>query len=931
MSKQAGVTAPAQAPSAHALAIEEVFRQLQSGPQGLSAQEAEQRLAEYGPNQIQEERGANPLALILSQLLNPLVAVLIVAAIISLVVGETIDAIVIAVVIVVNTAIGFYQEYQAEKAIAALKTRAAPEAKVLRDCGQGQCVESRIDATQLVPGDVVVLSAGDRVPADARLLEAANMQVDESMLTGESAPVGKTTEPLAEELPVAERTNLVFGGTAIVQGRGHAVVFATGSRTEIGKIATLIQEAEQVTSPLQAQTARLSTYLGALALFASVLVFVVGLVRGMELREMFLFALATAVSAIPEGLPAVMTVTLAVGVTRMARRNAIIRRLPAVDTLGATTTICTDKTGTLTTNEMTVQRMFFPAGEPGTGRTLDISGTGFAPEGAFTQDRQPVDVQQDEDLRLALRIGALANDARLVRREAEGREHWEIVGDPTEGALVVAAAKAELNKEDQEKEWPRVDEIPFNSQEKYMATFHRVGENRALVLVKGAPEVVLDLSSQTLAQQQSRQLNADDRELVSKANTDMAGQALRVLGLAYQEIDLADVAKVKEELQSKKEPLVFAGLAGMMDPPRPEVPEAVERCQRAGIRVMMATGDHQVTGEAIARQVGILRSQEQALTGTEMERMSDEDLDAVILNTAVFARVSPEHKYRIVESLRRKDQVVAMTGDGVNDAPALKMAEIGVAMGITGADVTRETADMVLTDDNFASIVNAVEEGRVVFENVRKVVKYLLATNVAEVVTIISALLLLPLQELIITPVQLLWVNLVTDGLLVITLALEPKEGDVMEKPPRRPNTPIINREILWSILYVSLFMAIGTLGIYTWIRQGGDATRAQTAAFSTMAFFQIFNALNVRSPTRSIFQVGPFSNRYLLAAVITSIGLQVLAVQAPLLQTALGTAPLGLREWGFILLVTGSILVFDEVRKVLARRAERRKVGSDA
>jgi len=908
----------------HTLSLEEVFAALDSSPRGLKTAKIERRLAQFGPNEIESAHKVSKLAILWAQIKNPLVFVLLAAAAISILAGKTADAIVIGVVIVVNSLIGFLQEYRAEEALESLKAQAAPEAEVVRDCPDvGDCVEMRIPTREIVPGDIILLDAGSKVPADARLIEAANLEVEEAMLTGESLSSRKTLAPLTgDNLPIADRTNLVYGGTIVTNGRGRAVVYATGARTEMGKIATLIQETEKAESPLQKQTLDLGKKLGLLAIGVAVLTIILGLIRALPFQEIFLFALASAVSSIPEGLPAVMSITLAVGVNRMAKRNAIIRRLPAVDTLGAATVICTDKTGTLTTNQMTVQQVMADA------KTIHVTGVGFTPQGRFLRDGKPYDPTATPDLRLALHIGALCNDARLVRHQHEEGYTWEVRGDPTEGALVVAAAKAGYHKEMLYAQLPRIDELPFSSKTKFMATFHQGAEGQVWVFVKGAPETVLEHCPQIRENAIARALEAADRELVLAENHRMASEALRVLGLAYQIIAPEEVEAFKEALEyGHAADLVFVGLAGMMDPPRPEVSEAVARCKRAGIRVIMATGDHKVTGEAIARQVGILEGDEAdgrhpwVLTGSELGQMSDDALDAVIEETAVFARVAPEHKHRIVESLQRLGHVVAMTGDGVNDAPALQAAQIGVAMGITGTDVTKETAEMVLTDDNFTSIVNAVEEGRVVFQNVRKVVKFLLATNIGEDLTLLSSLVLFASKGLIITPVQILWVNLVTDGILDITLAMEPKEGDVMDQPPRRPEARIINREILQNIVFVALFMAVGTLWMFGLANRNGELMRAQTFAFTTLAMFQVFNSLNCRSRDKSVFQLGFFRNRYLIGAIVISILLQLAVQNVPFMQAVLGTTPLSWQDWGLITLVSSSIFVADELRKFFQQR----------
>ncbi|MFU8773155.1 MAG: cation-translocating P-type ATPase, partial [Anaerolineales bacterium] len=617
----------------------------------------------------------------------------------------------------------------------------------------------------------------------------------------------------------------------------------------------------------------------------------------------------------PEGLPAVMTITLAVGVNRMARRNAIIRRLPAVDTLGATTIISTDKTGTLTTNQMTV-REISTAGD-----VIEVTGTGFDPEGDFLLDEEEIEIEDHKPLKEVMKIAALCNDSSLVQENDRDGDKWDIVGDPTEGALIVASRKAGYIKKDLESEYPRIDEIPFSSEKKFMATFHDTPEGEVMVCVKGAPETVIERCSQIIRKDESGELQSAEKETILDINEKMAKNALRVLAVAFQYIGKEEVDDVLERLVDGRGELVFGGLIGMIDPPRPEVAEAIDRCKRAGIQVMMVTGDHKITGEAIARQVKICEEGHKVFTGQQLDRMSDDELDDVILETAVFARVSPDHKQRIVASLQRHGRVVAMTGDGVNDAPALKSAQIGVAMGITGTDVTKETAEMVLTDDNFASIVNAVEEGRVVFQNVRKVVQFLIATNVGEVLTLLGAIWLLPIGHLLFTPVQILWVNLVTDGLLDITIALEPKEGDVMDDKPRKPETSIIDRGMFFQVIYVAIFMAIGTLWVYLSVSNGGDSERAQTMAFITIAMFQVFNSLNVRSRTRSIFQLGVFSNKYLLGAIVISVSLLVLVTLVPFMQIALDTVPLALRDWGFIILVASSVFIAGELMKLVWRK----------
>jgi P-type Ca2+ transporter type 2C len=898
--------------------FEEAIEALESSHDGLTNEEAVQRLEKYGRNELEQERDTSWTEILVHQFINPLVVVLVVAGVIALLAGKMIDTIVIGVVIIVNAAIGFFQEFRAEAAISALQKRAAPLADVLRCKDSGDCEQTNIPTQEVVPGDVILLEAGDKVPADARVFEAKNLEVDESMLTGESVPVKKKIEKLDEDLSIGDRTNLVFGGTIVTEGRGKAVVYATGQKSQMGEIAKLIQETEKAESPLQIQTNQLGKKLGFLAFVAGSLIFIMGFIRGFDLESLLLFSIATVVSSIPEGLPAVMTITLAVGVNRMARRNAIIRRLPAVDTLGATTVISTDKTGTLTTNQMTVQEIFM------LDRVIKVTGTGFTPEGEFLLDEDEIEVKEGQPESKVLKIGVLCNDSALVQEDDRDIDQWSIVGDPTEGALLVAARKAGFIKKELDEEYSRIDEIPFSSEKKFMATFHDTPEGEVMVCVKGAPETVLEHCSQIIGGDGNEELRGSDKEKILDTNEEMAKNALRVLGVAYHYIDKGDVEKTKEQLENRKGELVFGGLLGMMDPPRPEVLEAIERCKRAGIKVMMVTGDHKITGEAVAREVKICDKNQKVFTGQELEEMSDDELDEVILDTAVFARVSPAHKQRIVASLQRHGHVVAMTGDGVNDAPALKAAQIGVAMGIAGTDVTKETAEMVLTDDNFASIVNAVEEGRVVFQNVRKVVQFLITTNIGEVLTLLGAIWLLPAGQLIFTPIQILWVNLVTDGLLDITIALEPKEGDVMDQKPRKPETRIIDRGLFFQVIYVAIFMAIGTLWIYLSELNAGEAQRAQTMAFITIAMFQVFNSFNVRSRTRSLFQLGVFSNKYLIGAIVISVSLLVLVTLVPFLQIAMDTIPLALRDWGLIVLVASSVFIAGELMKLVWRKTRK-------
>ncbi|TFG09491.1 MAG: HAD family hydrolase, partial [Promethearchaeota archaeon] len=768
--------------------------------------------------------------------------------------------------------------------------------------------------------DVVLLEGGDKIPADARIFEAINLEIDESMLTGESVSVKKTIKTLDEDVIVADRRNIAYAGTVVTYGRGKAVVVETGMNTEIGQIAELIKTTEKEKTPLQIKLSGLVKIFAFVALISSAMTFFIGFCAGIELFEMFFFAVASAISAIPEGLPVVMTITLAVGVNRMAKRKAIIRKLQAVDTLGAATVICTDKTGTLTTNQMTVRKIFVD------NQFVDITGAGFTPEGQFQINDEEIDVEQIKTLQPLLYNASLCNNARLRSHKLEsGERRWEIYGDPTEGALLVLSAKNGIHKEEIEENYNRIDEIPFNSTQKYMVTFHKNSSKEIHVYLKGAPEVVLNLCSKISINGDIRNLMQTETDNIHAITVDMAKNALRTLAFATQSISEDQIESFKEALEKGEKRLIFQGLVGMIDPPRPEVSESIKLCKRAGIKVIMATGDHKITAEAIGTEIGIHQEGSFIITGEELKVMSEEELDEKIDNTSIFARVSPEDKFKIVSSLKRKNHIVCMTGDGVNDAPALKAADIGVAMGITGTEVAKEASEMVLMDDDFSSIVSAIEEGRVIFQNVRKVVKYLVCTNVGEDAVILVGLLLLLFLYgetfLIFTPVQILWVNLVTDGVLDVTLAMEGKERDVMAQKPRHPDEPIFNREIMGNIVFIGTLMMIGTLFMFLYgINTYDLGPKAQTLAFTTMAMFQVFNSLNCRSRTKSVFELGPFTNKYLIGAIIISVTLQICAIYLFFFNILLGTTPLSLLDWLLIILISSSVFLGDEVRKFVRK-----------
>jgi len=874
------------------LSSEDVLSGLNSRRSGLTSVEARARFLHYGPNALEKKKKASPVVLFLRQFLSPLIYVLLIAAIISLIVEHFIDAGVIMGVLLLNAVIGFIQETRAERAMAALIQMAAPKATVRR--------ESKvvlIPAKEIVPGDIVLLETGDRVPADAKLIDVSNLKVNEAMLTGESMPVDKHSKALREELPLAERKNMVHMGTIVTYGRATAVAVRTGMSTDIGQIATSLQEIKPEETPLQKNISRLSRYLVFIFLLICGLLVVVGLLKGLELFEVFLLAVAAAVSAIPEGLPAVVTVVLAMGMRTMARRNAIIRKLVAVETLGAATVICSDKTGTLTLNEMTVQHLYI------NDQWIEVSGEGYAQQGEFRCDGKLINPENAPGLRLLLKIGALCNDALLTGED-------DIFGDPTEGALLVAAAKAGMNKERLEKTFPRLDEIPFQSEKQYMATLHPRDGGR-VVYIKGAVERLLSLSKYLVKGEQVVPLGEADTGAIMQANITLAEKAMRVIATAYIELpseieDLAD-----KHIRGN---LVFVGLAGMADPPREETREAVRLCKQAGIRVVMITGDHKVTAESIARQLKLPPGE--TITGTELQKMSDGELTERIEHTSVFARIEPLHKLRIVNALKNCGHVVAMTGDGVNDAPALKAADIGIAMGITGTDVAKESSDMVLVDDNFTSVVSAVEEGRVIFNRLRKVIFFLLNTNLGELMALILTLFVVGKAPLL--AVQIIWVNLVTDTAVAIPLGLEPKIGNELKQPPRHPKVGIVFPGLLLRIGFLATLMGVGTFLIFNWAQSRMSLEEARTVAFCTMVAFQWFMAFSARSDEYTVFKLGVFRNRLLVLSILVAIGLQMAVIYVPFLQVAFHTVSLGADKWGIVLLASGALFAVEEIRKAL-------------
>ena len=894
----------------HSLEAEEALRELESSREGLSQGEVGRRLAHFGPNALVEKGKISAWAIFLEQFKSFLIIILLVAVVLSAILGETVDAILIAVIVVFASGLGFIQEYRAEKAMEALKKMSAPTASVLRD---GR--EEEVPSTDLVPGDVILIKTGDRIPADARLLEAVNLRADEASLTGESVSVEKTSQPLPAEASIGDRKNMIFMGTAAVYGRGTAVVTATGMATEFGKIATMLQEVRQERTPLQINLDRLGRYIGIGALALCFILAGIGILRGHEILEMFIWGVALAVAAVPEALPAVVVISLALGVRRMVKRHALMRRLPAVETLGSTTFICSDKTGTLTQDRMTVQRIYVD------GRNIDVTGVGYQPEGEFCLEGSAITPGQDDALQTLLEIGALCNDTTLVADDGG----WRINGDPTEGALVVAAAKAGLQQQELNEQSPRIGEIPFSSETKRMTTIHQTPRGKA-AYSKGASEVILKSCSHILSGGEERKLTDKDRDSILSVAGGMADDALRILGMAYKHLpDTADAAEKAEQ------DMVFVGFCGMIDPPREEVKEAIKLCDRAGIKSVMITGDYKLTAVAIARELGLFK-EGVALTGAELDNLGDKEFEDLVEKIEVYARVSPAHKLRVVEALAKKGNVVAMTGDGINDAPALKKADIGVAMGITGTDVTKEAADMVLTDDNFASIVAAVEEGRAIFGNIKKYLMYLLSSNIGEILLMAGAILLGPLIGLPdgaipLIAIQILFVNLVTDGLPAIALSVDPAEMDIMEHKPRPRGQGIFTRPVVILILTGGIWSCLVNLGIFKWaLDVGKGMIEAQALCFLTLILIQFFKAYNFRSERHSIFKIGFFRNKWLNLTILFEVMLLVLIVYVPFFQDPFHTFSLSAVDWLIVVLAAGSVFPVLEITKLVIRWRQSRK-----
>ncbi len=946
---------PQLAGSWHAVEPEKALILLESDRDlGLSSQQVATKLQRYGLNELDDHGGRSAWAIIIDQFKNIMLLMLIAVAVVSAILDLRDrefpkDAIAILLIVGLNGLLGYLQESRAEKALAALKRLASPIVRVVRDGGT-----TEISAKELVPGDVMLLEAGVQIAADGRLLESSNLQIRESALTGEAAAVSKRADTLlSKDSSLGDRINVVFQGTEVLQGRGTVLVTTTGMNTEIGRIATMLQSVESEPTPLQRRMTQLGNVLvmGSLILVAIIVLGGVLYSGWQQFEALLEVSLSMAVAVVPEGLPAVITVTLALGTQRMVRRHALIRKLPAVETLGSVTTICSDKTGTLTQNKMVVQWVYCQD------QSIRVSGDGYDPEGAFHLDQggaghsPPISPAEDPALHLLLIGCVVCNDAVLQKENGA----WSILGDPTEGALLSLAGKAEIDQALCSYALPRIGEVPFTSERKRMSVKVRradeaeadrnaAAESEVLLSVlgqqpilgqqpehswiftKGSPELVLEKCTQRWQGDRPIDLTESDRQQILEQNNQMAGRGLRVLGFAYKPISSQTPNQTSDEIdESIETELIWLGLVGMLDAPRPEVREAVARCRRAGIRPMMITGDHQLTARAIAADLGIADADDAVITGRDLETLSHADLDAAVKRVSVYARVAPEHKLRIVQALQRQGRIVAMTGDGVNDAPALKQANIGIAMGITGTDVSKEASDMVLLDDNFASIVAATEEGRTVYTNIRRFVKYILGSNIGEVLTIAASPILVPMGGVPLTPLQILWMNFVTDGLPALALAVEPAEPDVMNRPPHDPNESIFARGLGLYMIRIGIIFAILSISLMVWSYHytqivDGAADRWKTMVFTTLCIAQMGHAIAVRSNLRLTIEMNPFSNPYVWAAVIVTTILQMMLIYVPQLREFFGTQILSPTELAVCFGFSSLMFVWVELEKLLIR-----------
>jgi Ca2+-transporting ATPase len=879
--------------NAYAKSLPEVYEELKSAHHGLSNTEAADRLVTFGPNRLEAKKRISPWILLFEQFKNVLIITLLLATTISAFLGHGIEAIAIAVIVLFAVFLGFIQEYRAEKAIEALKNMAAPTAKVLRD-GKEQTIE----ASAVVPGDVFLLAAGDRIPADARLIQAMNLRIEESSLTGESLPSEKEHDiVLTASAPLGDRKNMVFAGTSVSYGRGQAMAVATGMKTEFGKIAKMLQQVETEKTPLQKNLDKVGTMLARVAIVIVLFIVALGLFRGQPFIEMLIFGIALAVAVVPEALPAVVTISLALGVQRMVKRHALMRRLPAVETLGSTTVICSDKTGTLTRDEMTVRSVYVAD------RMLNVSGTGYIPEGAITSADAGKPVPTT--LTSLLTAGVLCTDVKLFKDE---KGEWGIQGDPTEGALLVLARKAGIDESQLNARFPRIDEQPFSSETKRMITVHSLGK-ATVAYIKGAPEMIIPDCVSCQTDDGIVALDESGRQRILEKAQSMAAGALRVLAIT---------TRADSPVKQAGTQMTFLGLVGMIDPPRSEAKEAVGRCRDAGIMPVMITGDHPITAQAIARELGIL-TDGRAITGAQLQAMSDEELSSSISSIQVFARVAPEHKLRIVEAFQKNGHIVAMTGDGVNDAPALKRANIGISMGITGTDVTKEASAMMLTDDNFASIVAAVEEGRGIYDNIKKYLTYLLSSNIGEIGLMAGATILgMPLP---LSAVQLLYVNLATDGLPALALAVDPADKNIMRRKPNDPKKGIFTKQIMTLMLAGGLWSTLVNMSLFQWARTSGRSLiEAMTMTFVSLVLIQFFKAYNFRSDRDPVFKK-PFANKWLNIAIVWELVMLAFVIYLPVLHKPFGTFSLTLEDWIIITLASATVVPVIETTKWIIRR----------
>ncbi len=891
---------------------EEVAESLETSlSEGLTSESAQTKLQTLGPNELKEQEGKSFLQKLLAQFSDFLILILIAAALISVFVGEAKDAIVIMSIVIVNALLGLYQEGKAEKALEALKKMASPTAKVLRD---GKPKE--IPSSQLVPGDLVILETGDIIPADLRLVESSNLKVEEASLTGESVPVEKRAqETYTTEVSLGDRHNMAYMSTIITYGRGKGVVVETAEGTEIGKIAAMIQTFEEEATPLQKKLNQLGKVLGITTIAVCVAVFGIGLLQGREVLEMFMIAISLAVAAIPEGLPAIVTIVLAIGMNKMVERNAIVKKLLAVETLGATSVICTDKTGTLTQNEMTVVKVLAD------NKLIEVEGTGYEPVGDFKLNGATVDKEEVSGLKLLLTIAALANDAKLDNSSGL----YRIIGDPTEGALVTLAGKAGIDSAELNHMYKRIEEIPFDSERKMMTTFHDMPNDEGVSsFTKGAPDIIIGRCNRIILDGRLQDFTPELKKEVLNVNSELSRSALRVLAFAFKEY--ASLPS-NPSPGSNETDMIFVGLTGMIDPPRPEAREAIALCKKAGVNAIMITGDYKETAFAIAKDLGMADNEDQAMMGEKLDGISDEELQEVVKKTKVFARVSPEHKVRIVSALRANGDIAAMTGDGVNDALAIKKADIGVSMGITGTDVAKNTAEMILTDDNFASIVAAVEEGRIIFSNIKKFVYFLLSCNIGEILLVFTSILMnLPVPLL---PIQLLWLNLVTDSFPALALGVEKGEPDIMNQPPRNPDEAILDKRMLVGVTFQAIAVAAASLSAYILaLRLYGldNIEEARTITFATLIVAELLRAYSSRSQKFTLAKIGVFSNKSMVYATLGAFLLLLAVIYIPFMNGIFYTFPLTVVDWEIVLSFAFIPLVVGELTKVVMGKLSNNK-----